>query len=68
MDKKPRKTETVEVRSKHKDFAPVGKTRFVTPAEAEMLYGINRAEPAATQPEYLHREMITQQRHHRKGK
>jgi hypothetical protein len=59
---KPRASETVLVRSLHKDFAPVGSQLYLTPEEAKLMISIGRAtlhvEPDKKSDTYKHREMV----------
>ncbi len=56
---KPRKNETVLVKSLHRDFAPLNSERYVTEEEARLLCLIGRAVRVAAT---THREMVAGER------
>jgi hypothetical protein len=72
--KQQRACETVQVESRHKDFAPIGKKVWVTPDEAKCMVAIGRAVKVQQelnlsedrQPTYAHREMLADRPMHAK--
>lgn len=61
---KPRACETVQVKSLHKDLAPIGTKKWLTPEEAKFMVLVGRAQvlddEALQQPAYNTRHMVAQ--------